>query len=81
MGADGEEGTVQVAYNNFTGGNQKLQMTCSNRMAVLIQLQVLARLGMRKVTLKDLPQALEQYHDWAIHHEVFGSAAPCHGGV
>ena len=33
-------------------------------MAVLIQLQVLARLGMRKVTLKDLPQALEQYHGW-----------------
>ncbi len=64
VGADREEGIVQVAYNNFTRGNQKLQVTCSNQMAVLIQLQVLARLGMRKLTLKDFPQALEQYRGW-----------------
>ena len=63
--AHGREGSVQVAYNNFARGGRKPQVTCTNQMAILIQLQILARLGSgQKVALKDIPQVLEQYHDW-----------------
>ena len=43
VAAEETGGAVRVAYNNFARGGKKPQVTCSDQMAVLVQLQSSAR--------------------------------------
>ena len=40
---DGDSSDIRVAYNNFARGGKKPQITCTDQMAVLVQLQSAAR--------------------------------------
>ena len=63
--AQGTEGSVRVAYNNFARGGRKPQVTCNNQMAVLHQLQSSARFEAgQNVAQKAIPQILKQYQKW-----------------
>lgn len=58
-------GDVRVAYNNFARGGKKPQLTCTDQMAVLVQLQSSARFerGHRKA-LREIPRISRRYQHW-----------------
>ena len=58
-------GDVRVAYNNFARGGKKPQLTCTDQMAVLVQLQSSARFerGHRKA-LREIPRISKRYQHW-----------------
>ena len=58
-------GDVRVAYNNFARGGKKPQLTCTDQMAVLVQLQSSARFeGGHKKALREIPRVAKRYQHW-----------------
>ena len=58
-------GDVRVAYNNFARGGKKPQLTCTDQMAVLVQLQSSARFESgHKKALKEIPTMARRYQHW-----------------
>lgn len=58
-------GDIRVAYNNFARGGTKPQVTCTDQMAVLLQLQSSARFGPRqKKAQKVIPEVTRRYQGW-----------------
>ena len=58
-------GDIRVAYNNFARGGTKPQVTCTDQMAVLLQLQSSARFGPRqRKAQKVIPDVTTRYQGW-----------------
>ena len=58
-------GDIRVAYNNFARGGRKPQISCSDQMAVLVQLHSAARFESgHKTSQKVIPEVAQQYQDW-----------------
>lgn len=58
-------GQVQVAYNNFAKGGRKPQVTCTDQMSVLAQLQSPARFGKsHRKAQEAIPDTAAKYLDW-----------------
>ncbi|MDE2977403.1 MAG: AAA family ATPase [Acidobacteriota bacterium] len=58
-------GDIRVAYNNFARGGMKPQVTCTDQMAVLLQLQSSARFGQRqKMAQSVIPEMTTRYQGW-----------------
>ena len=58
-------GDVRVAYNNFARGGRKPQVTCTDQMAVLVQLQSSARFERRhRKALREIPRVSRRYQHW-----------------
>lgn len=58
-------GDIRVAYNNFARGGRKPQVTCTDQMAVLLQLQSSARFGPRqKKAQRVIPDVTKRYQGW-----------------
>lgn len=58
-------GDIRVAYNNFARGGRKPQVTCTDQMAVLLQLQSSARFGPRqKKAQRVIPDVTKRYQVW-----------------
>ncbi|MDE2691526.1 MAG: AAA family ATPase [Acidobacteriota bacterium] len=58
-------GDIRVAYNNFARGGMKPQVTCTDQMAVLLQLQSSARFGQhQKMAQRVIPETTTRYQGW-----------------
>ena len=58
-------GTVRVAYNNFARGGKKPQVTCTDQMAVLVQIESSVWFGRSQKTAQwVIPNVTEQYQRW-----------------
>ena len=65
VGSQPAEGSVRVAYNNFSRGGVKPQVNCVDDMAVLVQLQSSARFeGGHKAAQEAIPEVTRQYQGW-----------------
>ncbi len=58
-------GDIRVAYNNFARGGMKPQVTCTDQMAVLLQLQSSAPFAQRqKLAQRVIPEVTTRYQSW-----------------
>jgi len=63
--SEGAGSDLRVAYNNFARGGKKPQLTASDQMAILVQLQSSARFeGGHRKAQKEIPQVTSRYQDW-----------------
>lgn len=63
--SQGAGSDLRVAYNNFARGGKKPQLTASDQMAVLLQLQSSARFeGGHKKAQREIPRITGRYQTW-----------------